>query len=702
MFKTIKNALASLWRPLGGHHGQTISTYSRKWNRESPTTVDLLNSMEDTVYACVTHIADNVAKHMTRDLSLCGVMPAGKLPATKSQRTKLSKNYRHFTRKGEPHEILEHPFLSLMEHPNDIQSWHQLIQVTQTILDLCGTAYWYKVRQMGRVEAVILLPTQNIQVKYDDKGFVESFKNGFSANSPEIDPQNMIVFKAVNPFDPYSVAGVSPVASVWQQLLLLREETDTWRAILQNAAFPAALVTPPEGEKWSSINAERIGKQITKLLRQGESNGILTYPEALTYTPISRPPRDLSALQLHDEITTAVYRAFHMPRPILDPQDANLASATTAKRSYQEFCLEPRVNTFLEVLNRHLVAEFDPKLFLVVNDVVEKDRDLELRERQQDLAEDLADLQNNVITPNERRAKLGLAPKPWGDEPVNKAQADPFAGMLNHAQDHLPPERDEPQPKQDSPEAKALKSTKRWNRSYKSVGSKEDLLLAKELQAIFAMMEEFYLVSTELPNHKSIPDIDVKAFVAEEDWTGEIVDRLSPILRIIYDRSGQRLLNGLGVNTVLPIPKLDDAVNSAVLAFANSTMETTSKLVDDAIEQTREQLRQGLSEGEAHNALTGRIKEVFEAMKTDRAYMIAETESSRARHAGEIVAAKETGLDVRKKWLCDSLACPVCKEFNGVEKGMDEPYKSGTGPYGTIDAPPGHPRCRCTLQWVVD
>jgi len=48
-----------------------------------------------------------------------------------------------------------------------------------------------------------------------------------------------------------------------------------------------------------------------------------------------------------------------------------------------------------------------------------------------------------------------------------------------------------------------------------------------------------------------------------------------------------------------------------------------------------------------------------------------------------------------------SQACEICREFNGRELAVDEVFKSGPRPYGNIDGPPGHPRCRCTLQWVV-
>jgi HK97 family phage portal protein len=692
----IKNAFSALWKPLGTGSGQLYS-YGRKWDREAPTVVDLLNSAEDTVYACVGIISSNVAKHLSQDLKLCAAMPDGRNPGYKSRKLKITKATKKYGRKGELRELLEHPALRLMEKPNDSMSWLRLIQTTQYILDLAGTAYWEKSRDKntGKMVAATLLPTQNVQVVLDEDGYIKCYKNGFGANAKEIEPKDMIVFSAVNPFDPYSPAGISPVAAVWQQLLLMKEETDTWRAILQNAAYPSALVTPPEGETWSPVNAERVSKKIQQLFSKKEQGGAAVFNDPINWTPISRPPRDLSALQLHDQITTSIYRVFHVPRPILDPQDSNLASSVTAKRTFQEFCLEPRCNAIVETLNRDFLSEYSEKLFFVVEDIVEKDTELELRERQQDLQEDIADLQNNVITVNERRAKLDLPPVPWGNKPANQQPAS-----------FLPLEPDN-QPQQDSPrqEEPAPKGDKRTKRVvHKSQGNREELLLAKELREIFALMQEFYLTQVELPSGKNIQGIDVKAFVAADDWEGEIVDRLSPVLQVIYERSGQRMLNALGVNMVLPIPKLKEAVEQAALAFAKSTMETTSKAVDEAIAKTRDELGQGLGEGEGHNQLIGRIKSIFEGMQTERAEAIAWTESSRARHTGELIAAKETGLNVEKKWLAGSPnVCDHCKAFNGQTRPLDQPFAVvGEGPYGTIDCPPAHPRCFCTLQYVTD
>src|SRR5947209_12950700 len=112
-------------------------------------------------------------------------------------------------------------------------------------------------------------------------------------------------------------------------------------------------------------------------------------------------------------------------------------------------------------------------------------------------------------------------------------------------------------------------------------------------------------------------------------------------------------------------------------AAADGRHEAKDLTADEVREasQTREALRTGLSEAEGPNALTARIKQVFEGLSTDRAYMIAETEASRARHNGEQIAAQETGLAVRKKWLCHRRARSA-----GSSTGGNSPWMRSSSP----------------------
>ncbi len=93
-----------------------------------------------------------------------------------------------------------------------------------------------------------------------------------------------------------------------------------------------------------------------------------------------------------------------------------------------------------------------------------------------------------------------------------------------------------------------------------------------------------------------------------------------------------------------------------------------------------------------------------------RAQTIARTETLRAVNRGRleayrqaITAGKLDPVDVRRRWLTahDELVCPVCRSIpllNARGIALDAVYLSADGP---IDAPPVHPRCRCTEEFEI-
>lgn len=83
-----------------------------------------------------------------------------------------------------------------------------------------------------------------------------------------------------------------------------------------------------------------------------------------------------------------------------------------------------------------------------------------------------------------------------------------------------------------------------------------------------------------------------------------------------------------------------------------------------------------------------------------RAAMIARTEASLANNAGALagyLASRDLGLKIRKTWVPDNIACPICLA-NGDQGAieLDDNFLSGN------IAPPAHPNCRCNLAPVVD
>jgi hypothetical protein len=130
-------------------------------------------------------------------------------------------------------------------------------------------------------------------------------------------------------------------------------------------------------------------------------------------------------------------------------------------------------------------------------------------------------------------------------------------------------------------------------------------------------------------------------------------------------------------------------IESQVYHFLTSVNDTTAELL---------RVTMFLAESEGWNPLdrTVAIQDIFVDPK--RAFLISNTESSRAVHGGQYEAARKTGLVDRKKWLASSDACKeICLPLNGNVVDLDQPFLvKGKGPYATILYPPAHPACMCT------
>ena len=148
-------------------------------------------------------------------------------------------------------------------------------------------------------------------------------------------------------------------------------------------------------------------------------------------------------------------------------------------------------------------------------------------------------------------------------------------------------------------------------------------------------------------------------------------------------------------------PQVIEAVRRLALDLAFSTLATLRDDVDVALNAVRSLLGEGLARGEAVTALSRRLTKVFD--DPVKAAAVAQTETSRAVHTGQLLAAKQSGVVTGKRWLASSDACAICLALNGKEVGLDEVFAvdAGGGPYARVDHPPRHPGCQCALTEVL-
>lgn len=174
-----------------------------------------------------------------------------------------------------------------------------------------------------------------------------------------------------------------------------------------------------------------------------------------------------------------------------------------------------------------------------------------------------------------------------------------------------------------------------------------------------------------------------------------------------WERQGKLPQRGLTTGLRIDVPEVPQFVRGMAVNFAKSTNDTSEYRANEAAEELRRELAEGLDRGELHRRLTDRVHRIFR--NPERASMIAHTEQMRALHGGQWLAAKQFTEPMLKLWLASSDACPLCLDLDakyGVDGiPLDQPFATGTSTnpaYSTIMFPPRHPNCFCTYTLEVD
>lgn len=185
----------------------------------------------------------------------------------------------------------------------------------------------------------------------------------------------------------------------------------------------------------------------------------------------------------------------------------------------------------------------------------------------------------------------------------------------------------------------------------------------------------------------------------ENGSIGHVISReITPREMFAYsDAQGERevILRGLrAAKKTTPFNETDARIRAWVTKHAGEAIKGISKTT-----------RQDIATVIANRAEMSDAQ-LFKAIRTavgdsDRAQLIARTESMRAAHAGQRIAWQQ-GVDAgivppgaKRVWIVtdDDRLCPDCADLDGETANIDGEYDAG---YAWVDGPPLHPQCRCT------
>lgn len=202
------------------------------------------------------------------------------------------------------------------------------------------------------------------------------------------------------------------------------------------------------------------------------------------------------------------------------------------------------------------------------------------------------------------------------------------------------------------------------------------------------------------------------------DWDKAMMAAAQPAVQLYVKKGGKDALARLGFSDAFNVtaPNVQEAIERTTFDLSAATNATTRMQLDKAYERLAKDLTAGIVSGEnTIKRLTEAVNAIFEDADKKRAKKIAQTESSRAVHRGQRLAALQSGVVKGFKLLLSTDPCKLCIEVairhkEGISLdgtfGEASTYKHGNKSehptYGTFDVPPIHPDCQCTMVEIID
>lgn len=249
--------------------------------------------------------------------------------------------------------------------------------------------------------------------------------------------------------------------------------------------------------------------------------------------------------------------------------------------------------------------------------------------------------------------------------------------------------------------------------SFRDIVTANENVFASAIEKMFQKQKNE--VKTKLNNIKALEDM----FMFDTTvWNANTRIMAEKYLKKAMNENGKRVFDDLkkirktakffaiAIDYEMEYPEAIEWVETQGVKLADDVTEETESIIADIIATA---FREGLIPREVAKLIDGSFD------NKSRAMMIARTEIVRASNYGALSSYKQSGVVQGKEWLTaqDEKVCPYCGGLNGKVLGLSESYlpvggilefdgRSMTNNYLDVQAPPVHPRCRCTILPVLE
>jgi HK97 family phage portal protein len=309
-------------------------------------------------------------------------------------------------------EILEHPFLQLMQDMNSYRDQAEVMEETIQFLELTGDAYWYRTFKNGVPDEIFLLPSQHVKViPGEGNTWIKAYVFGKGPINERVifGPEEIIHFRLPNLKNQYIGRGrLEPVIAPKK---LLDEMTAYNFSLNHNGGNPSTIIT----FKDQNTSEEKIKKfkrawdNITKGI--GNAGNSFAHNGEADINVVGLPIKEMmfkdGQLLSRDEILAQ----FNVPKSMVDDTGTR-ANAEQGHYDFEKNTMKPMFNKAAEKYNSHIIPFYnEPSLFCAYDENVPEDARFELDK-------------------TTRLTSIGLLSRDEGRERENYGPADPDAIYL--------------------------------------------------------------------------------------------------------------------------------------------------------------------------------------------------------------------------------------------------------------------------------
>ena len=615
----------------------------------------------------------------------------------------------------EREEIFDHPFLTLINHPNSFMTRFMLWYETMIRLELGGLCGWLKVMNGLRIPSQIwplpLTKYARLVPKVSSKLDLEYWDYRDGEVAQQFKPDEVLLIKYPNPASPFMpMSPLMAQAYPYDIDLFLMEQQ---KALFEHGAMPGLHLTTEQklGTEQVKELKELIDSQFAGAVKSGET--LITH-SGLKAEKLGMTGREAMIKEVARYARDKLITGFDLsPGKLGLVEDVNRANMEALNETFILECLLPRCMMIEEVMETFFLPTYDEGLTCDFDLPDYGDKAIRILERQSNL--------NTLYSSiNEERALEGREPVPWGDKP--------WVSFTMTQVGATPPTS--------APPAKLFKAMDNdfWTDEKKNIAWKLfvqrsevlERILIEPLRTYFNLQREEVIgrlsergkavvgqysgwsrarVEAHLKENKTVQDININKKIEQE----RIKQLALPLIREIMKKTGDARIHDLLESIKVAV---DFNVNDpAVLKWLGGRMrQFSSEVTGTTFDDIEAILRQGFTEGQPVVAIAQTLAEKFESYDKYRAPLIARTETIAAMNQADLESVSQTGLEdqLLKHWLTagdervrESHQIAGQTYLDGIE--MDEDFKVGQDQMSA----PGDGKlaeeninCRCTLYYT--